>query len=61
MLALTHTYVPPEFRGKGLAGIVVRAALEFARQERKHVDPQCSYAAAYFDRHPEFADLRKAP
>ena len=59
-LALTHTFVPPALRGKGLAGKLARAALDFARKEGKHVDPQCSYVAAFMDQHPEYADLRAA-
>ena len=58
-LVLTHTFVPPNLRGQGLAGILTRAALEYARHERKTVDPQCSYVAAYLDQHPEYADLRE--
>lgn len=57
-LVLTHTFVPPSLRGKGLAGILVRHALDFARNSGKNVDPQCSYAAAFLNQHPEFADLR---
>ena len=58
-LALTHTFVPPPLRGKGLAGKLTRAALDFARKEGKNVDPQCSYAAAFMEQHPEYADLRE--
>ncbi|MGO9479235.1 MAG: GNAT family N-acetyltransferase [Limisphaerales bacterium] len=57
-LVLTHTFVPPPLRGKGLAGILVRHVLNFARKEQKTVDPQCSYAAAFLNQHLEYADLR---
>jgi predicted GNAT family acetyltransferase len=60
-LVLTHTFVPPALRGKGLAAILVRNALDFARKEGKKVAPQCSYAAAYLDQHPEYHDLREQP
>jgi uncharacterized protein len=53
----THTFVPPELRGRGLAEIVVRAGLEWARAEKRKVDPQCSYVAAFIERHPEFQPL----
>lgn len=58
-LVLTHTFVPPELRGRGLAEQVVRAALEFAREKKYRVVPQCSYVGVFLRRHPEFADLAR--
>ena len=52
-----HTFVPQEFRGKGVAAVLVREALEEARRQHWRLVPSCSYVAAYIDRHPEFADL----
>lgn len=57
-IVLTHTWVPPEMRGGGVAGLLVRAALVWAREQKKKVVPQCSYVEVYLQRHPEFADLR---
>lgn len=53
----THTYVPPSLRGRGLAELLVRTALEWARMEGLRVEPSCSYVAAYLKRHAEFSDL----
>jgi predicted GNAT family acetyltransferase len=58
LLVITHTFVPTECRGRGLAEQIVRAAMEFARAEKLRVVPQCSYVEVFFRRHPEFADLR---
>jgi len=58
-LVMTHTFVPPSLRGKGLAGRLTQSALDFARREGKSVDPQCSYVAAYLDQHAEYAGLRE--
>jgi predicted GNAT family acetyltransferase len=52
-LVCTHTFVPPELRGRGIAERLVRAALEYARAERLRVVPACSYVAAFVERHPE--------
>lgn len=57
VLTITHTVVPPEIGGRGIAGQLVRAALEYARANGLKVVPACSYAAAYVQRHPEYADL----
>ena len=55
---MNHTSVPDELRGQGVAGRLVKTALEAARAAGVKVDPQCSYVAVYMERHPEFADLR---
>ncbi len=57
-MILTHTFVPPELRDKGVAERLVTAALEHARAEGLKVVPQCSYVETFLRRHPEFADLR---
>lgn len=56
-MVLTHTFVPPALRGRGLAELLVRAALNDARTFSRRVVPQCSYVAAFIKRHPEFQDL----
>ena len=56
-LRLTHTRVPPSIRGRGVAGDLVRAALDHARLHGLKVVPACSYAAAFVKRHPQYADL----
>jgi len=53
----THTYVPPELRGRGLAEVLVRQALADARAAGRRVVPACSYVATFIERHPEFQDL----
>jgi len=58
LMIFTHTWVPPELRGHGVAGKLIREGLEYARREGKRVVPQCSYVETYLRRHPEYADLR---
>jgi len=57
VLDYQHTFVPNELRGGGIAGKIVRTALEYARDNHLRVIPSCSYVAAFIRRHPEFADL----
>lgn len=54
----THTFVPPELRGKGLAEILVRAGLDWARQNRLSVEASCSYVALFLKRNPTLANQR---
>jgi predicted GNAT family acetyltransferase len=56
-MVFTHTVVPPELRGGGIAEKLVRAALAEARAAGWRVVPQCSYVARFIERHKEFADL----
>ncbi|MFO1292325.1 MAG: GNAT family N-acetyltransferase [Rubrivivax sp.] len=56
-LLLTHTEVPPHAEGRGIAALLVRATLDWARREGLTVRPLCSYVAVYMRRHPETQDL----
>jgi len=53
-----HTLVPPEIGGKGVAARLVEAMVADARENHFRIVPVCSYVAAAFDRHPEWADVR---
>jgi uncharacterized protein len=53
-----HTLVPPAIERRGIAARLVEALIADAREQRFKVVPQCSYVAAAFDKHPEWADLR---
>jgi uncharacterized protein len=57
VIRLTHTGVPDAIGGRGIAGELMRTALEYARAEGLKVVPSCAYAAAYLQRHPQYADL----
>lgn len=59
-IVLTHVGVPVEFRGRGLAGVITKAGLEYAKAKSLRVIPICSYVAAYIRRNPQYADLTKA-
>lgn len=54
----THTVVPGKLRGRGIAAALVEHLIADARAEGFRIVPQCSYVAASFARHPEWADLR---
>ncbi|HWT48356.1 MAG TPA: GNAT family N-acetyltransferase [Mycobacterium sp.] len=49
-----HTEIAPEFGGRGLATILVEAALNAARDEGKRIVPVCSMVVTVLEKHPEF-------
>ena len=54
---LTHTEVPPQWEGRGIAAELTRVALEYARQHRLSVVPSCPYAQYYLEQHTEYQSL----
>lgn len=57
VMSITHTKVPSEVGGRGIAGDLTRNALETAKSNNWQVKPVCSYAAAYIKRHSEYQNL----
>ena len=53
VMQLFHTEVPVAFEGRGIAALLVREAIEYARENGLTVLPACSYVRAYMRRHPE--------
>lgn len=56
-LAVTHTGVPEEFEGQGIAAALTKALLDYARENGLKVKPICPYTKAYIRRHAEYEDL----
>ena len=54
----THTIVPPEIGGRGVAAKLVEALVADAREQGFHIDPRCSYVDTAFRRHKDWADVR---
>ena len=57
-MEILHTIVPDAIGGRGIAGQLVRAALDHARAEGLRVRPTCPYADAWMRRHPDYEGLR---
>lgn len=51
-----HTGAPEALRGTGAAAALVDAMVADARKSGFRIVPRCSYVAARFARHPEWAD-----
>lgn len=58
IIEMTHTEVPPEYGGQGIASKMVREALEYARAHHLRVIPTCPVVAAYMKKHLEYEDIR---
>ena len=58
VMTIVHTEVDPALEGRGVAGALVRAALDHARASGLKVRARCEYAASYMERHPESQALR---
>ena len=56
-MIIEHTEVPVELEGRGLAGHLVRRALDYARTQELKVMPLCPFTAGFIHRHPEYQDL----
>jgi len=56
-VCIKSTFVPPEYRGRGLAAKLMEAVITWARSQRLLVVPICSYAVYYFKKHREAWDV----
>ena len=52
-----HTEIDPNYEGRGLAGVLVKAALADVRASGRRAVAVCPYVSAYIKRHPEEADI----
>ena len=57
VVRMTHTGVPAQLEGRGIAAALVKTALSWARSQGYKVEPLCSYVRLYVKRHPEWQDL----
>jgi len=56
-VVLTHTEVPAEFSGQGIASRLARGIFELLRSSGRKAILKCSFMGEYFARHPEYADV----
>jgi predicted GNAT family acetyltransferase len=56
-ITILHTGVPPAIGGRGIAGELVRTALDWAKAEGLKVHLACSYSKTWVAKHPEYAAI----
>ena len=56
---INHTYVDTILRGQGVAGKLLEAVVTHLKEHNLKAVPTCSYAVAWFEKHPEYKDLLK--
>lgn len=57
VVAFLHTEIDPEFSGKGLAGKLIRYALDDVRDQELSVLPLCPFVRAFITKHEDYVDL----
>jgi uncharacterized protein len=55
--AILHVEADQELRGTGASGQFMQTLADHARREQTKLIPVCGYAAAWFRRHPDQADV----
>lgn len=54
---VTHTEVPIQLEGRGIAAALTKTLLNYIRNNGYKVQPICPYTKLYIQRHPEYQDL----
>ena len=54
---IDHTYVDSSLRGQGVAGKLMEEAVSHLREYELKAKLSCSYAAKWFEEHPECSDV----
>jgi len=57
LMSITHTWVPSQLGGRGIAAALTRAALQLATEKQWQVRPVCSYAARFIEKNKEYQFL----
>ena len=56
-MTIDHTEIDEKLRGEGIGEDMVRAAVDYAREQGLKVKPVCPYAKKVIERTPELQDV----
>jgi len=54
---LDSTFTPKQYRGKGIGGELMKAAMAYSKSKGLKIIPVCSFSVEYFKKHPEYNSL----
>jgi len=54
---IPHVEADPPLHGTGAAGRLMQDIVDYARAQQLVIEPRCSYARAWFARHPDAAGV----
>ena len=54
---ITHVFVPPSMRGKGIAILLVNKAIQYADKMHLLIKPTCPFAKSFFEKNIEYGNL----
>lgn len=52
-----HTVVSDQLKGQGIGKQLVLKVVEMAQERKLMITPECSFVAAYFEKHPDIHNL----
>ncbi len=61
VVVFTHTEVPQEYGGRGIASKLVGEAMDMVRASERQVIPICPYVRSWLTRHADYLDLVVRP
>lgn len=61
VVEMVSVVVPPPVEGRGIASVLTKSALDWARSEQLRVVPRCPYVRQWIQRHPDYLDLQAGP
>lgn len=56
-MRIEHTFVKPEFEGKGLGKKLLQAAIEYVQEKKVKIIPDCSFVKSQIEKNPALEDL----
>jgi predicted GNAT family acetyltransferase len=56
-LVLTHTEVPTEYSGEGIATRLAQGTFDLLRRSGRKAVLKCPFMGNFFAKHPEYADI----
>lgn len=56
-IIIDHTEVDPNFKGEGIAKKILKATVDFAKENKLKVIPLCPFAKSVIEKTPEYQEV----